>query len=97
MEQLILTFFVVLGFSYANGLLLFYRLRNVHPEMWTRLGQPSIMQSNLGVPRLALMRFVWTFQFRAANDSFLSLVCFVAMVAEVILALIFITLLVRAV
>ena len=94
---LMIIFFGIFALSYANGLWLNRHLRTIHPEVWARLGEPSLAQSNLGAPRLALNKFVWSLQFRSLNDPVLSLSCSAAMVAEIAVAFIFVALLVGAV
>jgi hypothetical protein len=87
---LVLVFFAVLAISYANGTWLLHRIRAAHPDIWAKLGEPSLSQSNLGKSRLALARFVWTMQFRSLNDTGLSTRCFIAIGLEILMALMFI-------
>lgn len=84
----------ILTLSYANGLWLLRHLRTAHPDVWARLGRPSLAQSNLGVHRLALMKFVWTLQFRPLHAPALSLACYVSMAAEIALVFIVVALVV---
>ncbi len=86
---LLMAFFALFALSYANGLWLLCHLRTVHPEVWAHLGQPSLMQTNLATPRLRLMKFVWSQQFRSLNDKALSRSCGLAMAAEIALVLTF--------
>lgn len=91
---LVMAFFAVLGLSYVNGSWMLKRLRSHHSEAWGSLGEPSLSQSNLSQPRLALLRFVWSMRFRSLNDASLSMHGFIAMVLEIVLVVLFIGLLV---
>jgi len=84
-----MAFSALFALSYANGLWLIRHLRTVHPEIWAHLGPPSLVQSNLTTPRLRLMKFVWSLQFRSLNDTALSRSCGLAMATEIALALSF--------
>jgi hypothetical protein len=94
--SLIVAFLCIFALSYANGAWLLRHLKNAHPNTWSQLGCPTLAQNNLGTPRLALMKFVWSLKFRSFNDSALSCSCAAAIAFEVALAIIFVAFVVGA-
>jgi hypothetical protein len=87
--MLMFAFFTVLVFALANGAWMMRRLETAHPVTWTELGRPTFTLSNGLAPRLALVRFVWSRDFRELGDAPLSLCCRAAMAAEPLLAVLF--------
>lgn len=81
MNAFIVFFLLFLG-SYLNGIALIRHLRSNHHLSWTELGEPSLTQSNLGAPRLRLMKFVWRLQFVKLHDNILNAICIAAMLLE---------------
>ena len=74
----------------ANAYWLIERLRTRHEGTWQSLGRPSLAQSNVGSPRLALLKWVWSLRFRHLADRQLILACWSALVLELLLALAFV-------
>jgi len=81
MSALVIFFFLFAG-SYLNGVVLLRYLQRTHPLSWKELGEPTLSQSNLGAPRLRLMKFVWRLEFLKLHDTTLSLICSVALLLE---------------
>ena len=75
-------FFILFAASYANGFFLLQYLQQSHRQLWTDLGEPNLAQSNLGVPRLQLMKMVWGLRFLKIRDSKLNAICLTAMLLE---------------
>jgi len=85
-------FLAVLVFALANGAWLMRRLETAHATVWNDLGRPNFTLSTGLRPRLALVRFVWSQEFRRLGDAALSLCCRLAMIAEPLLVVLFIML-----
>jgi len=85
----LLLFLAVAVASTANAAWLLGRMKAAHSEVWMALGRPTLSQSNLARPRLALLKYVWSFRFREVNDRMFVLACWAALVAEVALAALF--------
>jgi hypothetical protein len=84
--MIMVTFLAVLMFSFANGVWLLRRIQNTHHSVWVDIGQPSVALSTGVRPRLALVKYIWSLCFRKLNDPSLSLACWAAITAELILA-----------
>lgn len=82
MSTLFIFFLLFVG-SYLNGVILVRHLRSTHRLLWTELGEPTLSQSNLGMPRLRLMKFVWRLEFLKQRDSALNFICIAAVILEV--------------
>lgn len=89
-------FLAVLIFSLVNGAWLLLRLQNAHHLIWMGLNKPSITLKNGIGPRIALVKYVWSFRFRKLGDPLLSLSCWLAIAAEFSLVVIFLFLLLGA-
>ena len=85
---LLLVFLIVFVFDLLNGAFLLKRLELSHNEVWRRMGEPSLMDSNVGRPRLRLARFVWMQEFRALKDKTLTALCVSQITLEIALGLI---------
>lgn len=83
--MLLITFIALLVFALANGAWMMRRLETAHPATWTALGRPDFALSTGLRPRLALVRFVWSRDFRKLGDAALSWCCGLAMIAEPLL------------
>jgi hypothetical protein len=90
--MLMISFLALLVFALANGAWLMRRLETSHPIVWNELGRPNFILSTGIAPRLTLVRFVWSQGFRQLGDAALSLCCRMAMVAEPLLAVLFVLL-----
>ena len=90
----LIVFFILFAGSYVNGIVLIRHLRSAHHATWVALGEPTLTQSNLGAPRLRLMKFVWRFEFLRLHDVSLKWMCIVAMLLEIGLAATFVLLIV---
>lgn len=88
-------FFLLFAGSYLNGMLLVRHLRCTHHLLWSEMGEPTLSQSNLGAPRLRLMKFVWRLEFLKLRDFRLNFICFAAMLLEVGLLVAIVRLMVR--
>lgn len=86
------SFLAVLMFSFVNGAWLLRRLQNAHRSVWEGLGQPTVTLKNGVAPRLALVKYIWSLRFRELGDPPLSLSCWMAIVAEFSLLVIFLLL-----
>jgi hypothetical protein len=86
----LIAFFVIVAFSWLNGIALLRRLRLAHPKVWENLGRPSMMGSNFVKSHWTLVRFVWTLHFTNEADPILTRYCLAAMIMEVLLAFCFI-------
>lgn len=78
----LIIFFILFACSYLNGVALIRRLQRTHRLLWTQLGEPTLSQSNLGAPRLKLMKFVWRLEFLKLHDATLNLIGITAMLLE---------------
>lgn len=92
--MLMISFLAVLVFALANGAWMMRRLATAHPATWAALGRPNFAMSTGIGPRLALVRFVWSRGFRTLGDPALSWCCGLAMIAEPMLAVLFVWLMV---
>lgn len=90
--MLMISFLALLVFALANGAWMMRRLETAHAATWNELGRPNFTLSTGIAPRLALVRFVWSRSFRQLGDAALSLCCRLAMVAEPLLAVLFVLL-----
>ncbi len=90
--MLMILFLATLVFALANGAWMMRRLETAHPATWGELGRPTFTLSTGLGPRLALVRFVWSRGFRKLGDAALSLCCGMAMIAEPLLAVLFVLL-----
>ena len=88
--MVVLAFFAMFLVSYANGSWLLRRMRTFHPSVWNGLGQPTLAQSNIGYPRLAMAKYVWSLRFRELDDRPLVFACWCALLAEAALAVLFV-------
>ena len=75
-------FFLLFAVAYVNGLLLDRYLQRSHRGLWIELGEPTLSQSNLGAPRLRLMKLVWSLGFLKMHDGKLNLICFASILLE---------------
>jgi hypothetical protein len=85
-------FLAIVMFSLANGAWLLRRIQKAHHFVWVSLGQPTVALSTGVRPRLALVNYIWSLRFRELNDSFLSLACWAAITAELLLVALFLLL-----
>lgn len=90
--MLTVAFFALLAFALANGAWLMRRLETAHPAAWDALGRPDFALRSGAAPRLALVRYIWSQGFRRLGDAALSRSCMAAMVAEPLLAVLFVLL-----
>jgi len=82
-------FLAVLIFSLANGAWLLRHIQNTHHSVWIGLDQPMVALSTGVRPRLALVKYIWSLRFRELNDPLLSLACWAAITAELLLGVLF--------
>lgn len=80
-----LGFVVVLAFALVNGARLMRRLESAHTEVWNRLGRPDFLLSSGIGPRIALVRYVWSGDWRMLDDATLRRHCLAALIAEPLL------------
>jgi hypothetical protein len=83
--MMIFSFFAILVFSLVNGAWLLRRIQDAHHSVWIGLGQPSVTSSTGVSSRLALVRYIWALHFRKLNDFSLSVACWAAIIAELLL------------
>jgi hypothetical protein len=83
--MMIFSFFAILVFSMINGAWLLCRIQNAHNSVWIGLGQPTVTLSTGVGSRLALVRYIWALHFRKLNDFSLSVACWAAIIAELLL------------
>jgi hypothetical protein len=91
-----LSFLAAIMFSLVNGAWLMRRMQNAHRSVWLGLGQPTASLSTGVRPRLALVKYIWSLRFRELNDLPLSLACWMAISAEMLLAAILLVLILGA-
>lgn len=82
-------FMAAVGFSFANGAWILHRLQAAHHAIWVGLGQPTATLSSGVRPRLALVRYIWSLRFRMLGDPQLSLACWAAIGAEILIIVLF--------
>lgn len=87
--MILLSLLAVTAFSLANGAWLLRRMQSTHHSVWVGLGQPMVAMSTGVRPRLALVRYIWSLRFRTLNDPPLSLACWAAITAELLLVVLF--------
>jgi hypothetical protein len=90
--MILFSFLAILVFSFANGAWLLSRIQNTHHSVWIDLGQPTATLSSGVRPRLALVQYIWSLRFLKLHDPFLSLACWVAITAELLLVVLFLLL-----
>ncbi len=90
--MLTISFLALLVFALANGAWMMNRLETMHPAQWQELGRPNFSLSTGLGPRLALVRFIWSQGFRKLGDAALSWGCWLAMIAEPLLVVLFVLL-----
>jgi hypothetical protein len=90
--MILFSFLAVLMFSFVNGAWLLRRIQNTHHSVWIDLGQPTATLSSGVRPRLALVQYIWSLRFLKLNDPSLSLACWVAITAELLLVVLFLLL-----
>jgi hypothetical protein len=90
--MILLSFLAVLTFSFVNGAWLLSRIQNTHHSVRIDLGQPKATLSSGVRPRLALVQYIWSLRFQKLNDPSLSLACWVAITAELLLVGLFLLL-----
>ena len=94
---MMISFLAVLIFSVVNGAWILRRMQNSHLSVWRELGQPTVTMSSGIAPRIALVRYIWSLRFLKLEDPLLSITCWMAIAAEVLLVVIFLLLIVRMV
>lgn len=80
-----LGFLAVLTFALINGAGLMRRLASAHLDVWEKLGRPDFRLSTGIGPRLALVRYVWSGNWRGLDDAVLRRHCLAALIAEPLL------------
>lgn len=82
-------FLATLAFALINGAALMRHLERAHATVWHALGRPDFRLSTGFAPRLALVRYVWSGQWRGLDDAVLRGHCLAALISEPLLVALF--------
>ena len=80
--MIMILFLAVLILSIVNGAWLLHRLQNTHISTWIALGRPTFAMTNGVLPRIALIKYIWSLHFRVLADPTLSVACWAAITSE---------------
>ncbi|MEI8209288.1 MAG: hypothetical protein WCG16_08795 [Methylococcales bacterium] len=78
--------------SIVNGAWLLNRIEQTHQTVWQELGKPSVSLSTGVHPRIALIKYIWSLDFKKLKDPSLSLSGYTAITLEILLILQFLAL-----